>query len=199
MGHAWFANKPIAQEQAARLGISVPFDESTPVATYGSMFIARPAALRPIARGDYRYEEFPGESGYRDGTLAHALERLVVYSALSEGFHARQVLTTDLAATYYSYLEFKLQSISSALPAAPSMQLPYVRRLARQARQAAKAKQRQAQAKPAGTGLAVIDELPPLLVIKTAISRSYPRVAAAGRLPYRAMRRTRSLLGGGRR
>ena len=116
LGHAWFGNLDMAKREAKRLGITVPFDDSTPLSPYGSMFIARPEALRPIASAGYDYSDFPDESGYGDGSLSHVLERLASYSALNSGFHVREVLNARFAGIYYSFLEYKLQAISQFLP-----------------------------------------------------------------------------------
>lgn len=185
LGHGWFANKKLAKEQAKRTGIDIPFDASTPLAAYGSMFIARPAALRRLASGGYEYDEFPGDGDYKDGTLSHALERLVVYGALSDGFHAREVLNANFAAIYYSYLEFKLQTISRFLPAHTRQQVSYIKTVRSQAKAAREAKQRPMRPDAA---LAVVETLPPLMVIKTTLNRGYPRLTAATRLPYRGAR-----------
>jgi len=200
MGHGWFANKPRAQEEAARLGITVPFDESTPLATYGSMFIARPAALRPIAAGDYEYGEFPSDGDYRDGTLAHALERLVAYSALSEGYHARQVLTADFASIYYSYLEYKLQSVAALLPAEATKQRGHIKKITRQARAGQAAKRAAARRRadvPSKTSS--LEDAPPLAAIKATVVRGYPRLAAYSRRPYRIARSAAGLVRRARR
>lgn len=194
MGHAWFTNKEPAQKEAERLGIDVPFDLSTPLATYGSMFIARPAALRPIAHGDYRYDEFPGEGEYKDGTLSHVLERLVVYGALSEGFHARQVLNLDFASIYYSYLEFKLQSVAKVLPARPVRQIPYIMQLRDDAKKGRRLQRKLRRTTGPGSAatavaLAGVESLPPLLVIKATLVRGYPRSTAVARFPYRMVRK----------
>lgn len=117
MGHAWFANKKPALAVARRLGITVPFDDSTPLSPFGSMFIARPEALRRLVEAGLRHEEFPAEDGYRDGSLSHVLERLFSYAALTDGFHVRTALSTYYASVYYGFLEYKLQNVSSHLPA----------------------------------------------------------------------------------
>ncbi len=49
MGRGWFANNAPAQELPKELGIRVPFDEISPLAPYGGMWIARPEALKILA------------------------------------------------------------------------------------------------------------------------------------------------------
>lgn len=127
MGHAWFTNREPAQAVAKRLGINVPFDKDMPLATYGSMFIARPQALTKLVNAGFRPESFPVEGGYKDGSLAHVLERLMAYAALSEGFYVRPVLAPKWAEVYYGYLEYKLAAVSSFLPPFTIDQVPYLK------------------------------------------------------------------------
>lgn len=126
MGHSWFANVEPAKELAARIGITVPFDAHTPLAPYGSMFIARPQALRLMVDAGLSAEDFPEEGQYSDGSLAHVVERLFAYASLSVGLHCRTVLTPKWASVYYGYLEYKLQNVSSLLPAYAIDQVPYL-------------------------------------------------------------------------
>ncbi len=127
MGHAWFTNREPAQVVAKRLGINVPFDKDMPLATYGSMFIARPQALTKLVNAGFKPENFPVEGGYKDGSLAHVLERLMAYAALSEGFYVRPVLAPKWAEVYYGYLEYKLAAVSSFLPPFTIDQVPYLK------------------------------------------------------------------------
>lgn len=128
MGHAWFANREPAERLAAELGIDVPFDEATPLAAYGSMFVARPAALRPLLRKALDYSDFPDNSGYVDGAITHVLERLVCYGSLSEGLHVREVLSPHMAAINYSFLEYKYQAVAAGLPGRPGEQIDFIHR-----------------------------------------------------------------------
>ena len=127
MGHAWFTNREPAQAVAKRLGINVPFDKDMPLATYGSMFIARPQALAKLVNAGFKPENFPVEGGYKDGSLAHVLERLMAYAVLSEGFYVRPVLAPKWAEVYYGYLEYKLAAVSSFLPPFTIDQVPYLK------------------------------------------------------------------------
>jgi rhamnosyltransferase len=136
LGHAWFANKERAQEEAETLGITVPLDDNTPLSAYGSFFIARPEALRTITSHGYRHEDFPDESEYRDGALTHVVERLVSYGALNLGYHCREVMNAELAAVNYSYLEYRAIAVGSKLPAYPRAQIKRISKLKRIRKQA---------------------------------------------------------------
>jgi len=131
LGHAWFLNKPRAEEEAERLGIHVPFDDNTPLSAYGSFFIARPEALVKITSAGYRHEDFPDESDYRDGALTHVVERLVSYAVLSTGHHCREVMNAELAATNYLYLEYRAIAVGAKLPAYPRSQVQRIGKLKR--------------------------------------------------------------------
>ncbi|MCR8670429.1 rhamnan synthesis F family protein, partial [Agrococcus sp. HG114] len=115
LGRAWFTNRPAARALAARLGIATPLDEASPIAPYGSMFIARPAALKPLVAGGLDWREFPDEGEYMDGSLAHVVERLFVPAALSEGYSFRTVLSARWAATSHATLEHKLDAAEASI------------------------------------------------------------------------------------
>jgi len=57
----------------------------------GSMFWGRVAAIRPLLDLKLSFEHFSIERGQLDGDTSHALERLVAYSALSEGLKGCRV------------------------------------------------------------------------------------------------------------
>lgn len=74
--HTWLGNAASARELASRLGLEVD------TAAYidfpaGSMFWARSSALLPLLELELSLESFPVENGQTDGTLQHALERLI--------------------------------------------------------------------------------------------------------------------------
>lgn len=116
LGHAWFANREPAKLWAKKLGIETCFDDSTPMAPYGTMFWFRPKAIKKLAEHMFEWTDFGPEPNHVDGSLAHVLERLLGYAVMSEGYHLRCVINRPWAAINYTKLEYKLQRLASALP-----------------------------------------------------------------------------------
>jgi lipopolysaccharide biosynthesis protein len=52
----------------------------------GGMFWIKTEAIRPMLEIDWNYEMFPLEKGQGDGTMQHALERMIGQLPLSSGF-----------------------------------------------------------------------------------------------------------------
>ncbi|MDP5365397.1 MAG: rhamnan synthesis F family protein [Paracoccaceae bacterium] len=115
LGHAWYANRPAAQDLCARLGLPVPLDAHTPVAPYGTMFWFRIDALRPLFEHPWRWEDYNPEPNHVDGGLAHVQERLIGYVAQSGGFRVLQVMSPAQAARNYARLEYKMQLFAARL------------------------------------------------------------------------------------
>jgi lipopolysaccharide biosynthesis protein len=174
LGHSWFTNREAAQELADRVGIHTVFDRTTPLAPNGTMFWARPAALAKLAEYPFEYDDFAAENeGWNDGMLGHVLERLYGYAAMDAGHTIQCVFNTDWAAINYTFLEYKLQRISSMLPAYTQDAMDYLDR-AKVALQA--------------PSVAVVPGLPALARMKNAVDRSYPRLGRALRPLYRMVR-----------
>jgi len=87
----WDENREIAEHLARRMGLQLPLPAhfDFPI---GTMFWARPQALRPLYHLGLTIDELPVEPLPIDGTVLHALERLIPFAAQHEGF--------DYAATY---------------------------------------------------------------------------------------------------
>jgi lipopolysaccharide biosynthesis protein len=128
MGHGWWANKPGFRLLAETLGIHVPVDEISPLAPFGSMFIARPAALRLLVEHPWTYEDFGGVEAYQDGGLAHILERMPVYAAGELGYHSRTIAVPDYFASSYTALDYNFDQMSSTLPDSTMQQIELLRR-----------------------------------------------------------------------
>jgi lipopolysaccharide biosynthesis protein len=81
----WNDNRLIAENLARRMGITdtLPSHFDFPM---GTMFWARPAALQLLFSLKLGWDEYPIEPLANDGTLLHAIERLLPFVANSAGY-----------------------------------------------------------------------------------------------------------------
>lgn len=116
LGHAWGVNRRRTLEVAERLGIKATYDPYTPIGAFGGMFWFRPKALHKLFAHNWQWEDFEPEPYPLDGSLGHALERILTYVAQDARFTTEQILSSHLAEWNFGVLEYKLQKLTSALP-----------------------------------------------------------------------------------
>ena len=86
----WTKNLRIAVKLAERLDLgALPFAPEFPI---GNMFWARSAALAPLRKLQFSWDELPPEPIASDGTLLHAIERLTPAVCCKAGFDWATVL-----------------------------------------------------------------------------------------------------------
>ncbi len=73
----WLANAYNGKRLLDRMGIE--FDDGLFNYPVGSFFWAKMEAVKPIFDMKLKYEDFPEEAGQTDGTIAHALERVISF------------------------------------------------------------------------------------------------------------------------
>lgn len=82
----WGENLPYAVDLARRLGIAERLPKTAFNFPVGSMFWARTAALRPLLELGLGWGDFPEEPVPYDGSLLHAIERLLPLVVEGAGF-----------------------------------------------------------------------------------------------------------------
>lgn len=93
-----------------RLALRVPKETSWPLIV-NNLFWYRPKAMAPLLHSNLSLEDFPPEPFPTEGTIAHALERVLPYIAQSEGYQYRQVLPSDsLTSLFQHYEDFFLNT-----------------------------------------------------------------------------------------
>lgn len=80
----WGSNRARVFELAERMAVGQVMPDPY-VFVAGSMFVARREALAPLLAIGLRDDEFEPEGGQIDGTLAHAVERALTFSAAARG------------------------------------------------------------------------------------------------------------------
>jgi lipopolysaccharide biosynthesis protein len=81
----WSLDREIARDLAKRMDptMEIPHSIDFPI---GTMFWARPAALKPLFDLRLGWDDYPAEPVPIDGTMLHALERLLPVVATHAGF-----------------------------------------------------------------------------------------------------------------
>ncbi|MGN8552359.1 UNVERIFIED_CONTAM: rhamnan synthesis F family protein, partial [Microbacterium sp. SLM126] len=128
MGRGWWSNKAGFERIAGDLGIRVPLDEISPLAPYGSMYFARPQALRLLIGHEWSYDDFGGAEAYQDGGLAHILERVPSYAAAELGYHTRTVASTEHLAISHTAFDFNLDQMSATMAGFTIDQIHFLKR-----------------------------------------------------------------------
>lgn len=85
----WGENLMTAQYLAGKIGVDVP--ERIEDFPAGSMFWYRPRALKRLLNHNLSNADFPDESGQIDGTLMHAIERIVCLCAKQDNYQVSYV------------------------------------------------------------------------------------------------------------
>ena len=91
----WGYDYPHARDLMRRMGVAIDKNLILEFPS-GSMFWGRCAAIRPLLDIDLQYADFPDEAGQVDGTIAHAIERIVLMAAESAGYEWLKVVRPDL-------------------------------------------------------------------------------------------------------
>jgi lipopolysaccharide biosynthesis protein len=90
----WNENRDVAENLALRMGLATPLDDHFDF-PLGTMFWARPAALRPLLSLGLSWNDYPAEPVAYDGTILHALERLLPFVARHAGFEVAGIRTAS--------------------------------------------------------------------------------------------------------
>jgi rhamnosyltransferase len=128
LGRGWWSNKPGFATLARTLGVEVPLDEISPLAPFGSMYVARPAARRRLVDHPWSFADFGGAEAYRDGGLAHVLERMPTYVAAQDGYYTRTVSTRDYFAISHTMMEYALDEVAGQIPGGMTDRIASVKR-----------------------------------------------------------------------
>jgi FMN phosphatase YigB (HAD superfamily) len=85
-GYNWLSNRHLAQPLFARLGLRSRVPSGMFDYPIGGMFWARTTAIAKLLEHDWQAADFPEECGQTDGTIMHAIERIILLMAAEAGY-----------------------------------------------------------------------------------------------------------------
>ena len=94
---AWKDNYDNIKRLAEEFRLDCHISDEYPIITYGSVFWCRTKALEKLFMKNWKYEDFPGEPLADDGTISHAIERVLAYVAQDAGYDTGTVMTCAYA------------------------------------------------------------------------------------------------------
>lgn len=86
-------NYRLMEKYLSKLGIESTIDRGDLLFSVGTMLWYRPDALKPLFNSTIQINDFPKEPIPFDGTLAHAIERMIPFAAKSQGYKVRMYNT----------------------------------------------------------------------------------------------------------
>ena len=101
----WCGDYVITKELMKRMGLNADLDDSKPPITLGTVFWARVPALKKLFEIEWKYEDFDEEPRKDDGTISHAVERILAYVAQDAGYETGWVITDQYAGEHLEYMQ----------------------------------------------------------------------------------------------
>lgn len=99
----WGDDFKITEDLAAELGLDCDLDKTKSPVAIGTVFWAKVDALKKLFWKDWKYEDFDEEPLKNDGTISHAIERLLSYVVQDAGYDVGWIMTDHYAAEKIEY------------------------------------------------------------------------------------------------
>ena len=106
---SWFKNYDNTVKLGKKLRLNIEINRSDFVVSLGTVLWARTYAIRPLFNVDWLENDFPEEPVPSDGTISHAIERILEYVVRNQGYVTSYIMPEDLAAEIVGQL---LQHVS---------------------------------------------------------------------------------------
>ncbi len=118
---SWFSNYTNTVMLAEKLGLSVPIERRDFVVSLGTVLWGRTIAFDKLFSIDWAYTDFLDEPLPADGTVSHAIERILHYVVIDAGYETSYITNENCAALlldrFLSYSSLMHSVIKDELPA----------------------------------------------------------------------------------
>lgn len=113
--NTWYQNFALTKKLAENMNLRCDLNEDKPPLTLGTVFWAKVDALKKLVEKEWHYEDFDEEPLRDDGTISHAIERILSYVAQDAGYDTGWVMTDSYAAQYITKLQNALTKAFTVL------------------------------------------------------------------------------------
>ena len=96
-GDNWLADYQNCKRLAQKLALYADISEDKSVFTIGTVFWARTKALKKLLDNKWLYTDFPEEPMPLDGTISHAIEKILGYVAQDAGYQTGTIMSERYA------------------------------------------------------------------------------------------------------
>lgn len=117
----WTINFDIAKSLASSLGINSVMERNIPPIAVGTAFWCKSEILKKLVDFNWEIDDFPLEPLPGDGSLSHALERILPYAAQDQGLYTVTVMNTTYASAEMCSNEYMLNTIKFTLSQMPKI------------------------------------------------------------------------------
>ncbi len=100
----WSVNYENTKHLSEELHLNCEIREDYPPISYGTMFWCRTQALKKLFDRSWRFEDFQEEPMDDDGTISHAIERILPYVAQDAGYKTCMIMNDIFAGSYLGKL-----------------------------------------------------------------------------------------------
>lgn len=101
--NTWARNFDLTQRMAEDLELICDINENKLPITLGTVFWCKVDALKKLFLKEWVYEDFPDEPLPADGTISHAIERILPYVAQDAGYLTGNIMTDTYASKQFEY------------------------------------------------------------------------------------------------
>ncbi|OBR63542.1 hypothetical protein A7K91_06195 [Paenibacillus oryzae] len=104
----WGGNYENTIELAERLNLNCDINNEISPMALGTVYWARVDALRKLLKYEWQYEDFDVEPLAENGTVSHAIERILEYVAKDAGYECKWIMTDRYAEERLGYFQTAL-------------------------------------------------------------------------------------------
>ena len=109
---AWYKDYECTRKLVEKIGLCTDIDEDFPPISIGTVFWAQGKALKKLICRDWRYEDFPNEPMPQDGTISHAIERILPYVCQDAGYKTYTCMSSDYSVTLMARSQYYFNCMS---------------------------------------------------------------------------------------